>query len=246
MHSVRPAFRRSSSRDALVDTRAPGIREPRPVAALGGAIRRELGQLRADLLERQADSLGEHDERDPPQNRPREAAVARARALGADQAALLVEAQSADAATPLRLATSPIVSRSASGAGRHLTSSLLELVLWWTGMTQQRQQDRQSAGRRIIDEVTSWPGVEAVQGDRGELSLRVGRREIGHLHGDRALHSATRRRSGRALRDGPDRLPPGLPGQARLGSRAIAERGRRLDVIELLRINYDRAAAKGV
>ncbi len=36
----------------------------------------------------------------------------------------------------------------------------------------------------IIDEVTSWPGITAVDGDRGELSFRLGKRELGHLHGD--------------------------------------------------------------
>ena len=48
--------------------------------------------------------------------------------------------------------------------------------------------ETRSAGRRIIDEATSWPGVTAQPGSRGELSLRFGRREIGHLHGDRAAH----------------------------------------------------------
>ena len=44
------------------------------------------------------------------------------------------------------------------------------------------------AGDRIVTEVTAWPGVEATTGSRGELSLRVGKREIGHLHGDHAAH----------------------------------------------------------
>jgi hypothetical protein len=63
--------------------------------------------LRSALVtERQPDPLGEHDERDPAQHRPRVAAVARAGALGADQAALLVEAQRRrrDAAAPRDLA----------------------------------------------------------------------------------------------------------------------------------------------
>src|SRR5438034_10962169 len=46
----------------------------------------------------------------------------------------------------------------------------------------------QRAGERITDEVTSWPGVAAGPGRRGEFALRVGRREIGHLHGDHAAH----------------------------------------------------------
>jgi hypothetical protein len=42
--------------------------------------------------------------------------------------------------------------------------------------------------QRIIEEVTAWPGVAAGPGRRGELAFRLGRREIGHLHGDHAAH----------------------------------------------------------
>ena len=45
-----------------------------------------------------------------------------------------------------------------------------------------------SASERITDEVTSWPGVTAGTGRRGEWSFKVGRKEVGHLHGDRAAH----------------------------------------------------------
>ena len=46
-----------------------------------------------------------------------------------------------------------------------------------------------TTSERITAEVTSWPSVEAGFGDRGEFGFRVGRKEIGHLHGDRVLHS---------------------------------------------------------
>jgi hypothetical protein len=45
-----------------------------------------------------------------------------------------------------------------------------------------------TASEQIIETVTAWPGVEAGPGERGEFSFKVGRREIGHLHGDHALH----------------------------------------------------------
>ena len=48
--------------------------------------------------------------------------------------------------------------------------------------------DHLSASIQITDEVTSWPGIEAGYGTRGEYAFRLGRREIGHLHGDRAAH----------------------------------------------------------
>src|SRR5206468_13064845 len=41
---------------------------------------------------------------------------------------------------------------------------------------------------RVTAEVTSWPGVEAGPGRRGEFAFRLERREIGHLHGDHAAH----------------------------------------------------------
>src|SRR5947199_3467236 len=48
--------------------------------------------------------------------------------------------------------------------------------------------ETRTASQRITAEVTSWPGVEAGPGRRGEFAFRVGRREIGHLHGDHAAH----------------------------------------------------------
>jgi hypothetical protein len=45
-----------------------------------------------------------------------------------------------------------------------------------------------SNSERIVEQVTSWPGVEAGPGRRGELAFKVGGREIGHLHGDHAAH----------------------------------------------------------
>jgi len=43
----------------------------------------------------------------------------------------------------------------------------------------------QSASERIIEEVGSWPGVTYGPGSRGELSFKLGKREICYLHGDR-------------------------------------------------------------
>ena len=44
-----------------------------------------------------------------------------------------------------------------------------------------------SHSERITAAVTAWPGVEAGTGRRGEYGFRVGRKELGHLHGDRAV-----------------------------------------------------------
>src|SRR6201982_2003779 len=57
------------------------------------------------------------------------------------------------------------------------------------------------ASERITREVTSWPGVQAGAGSRGEFSFAVGGREIGHLHGDRAAHFGFPRDVGAELRE---------------------------------------------
>jgi Luciferase len=102
-----------------------------------------------------------------------------------------------------------------------------------------------TASERIVAAATSWPAVEAGTGRRGELSLRVGGREIGHLHGDRAAHFffpkqvwVELERQGRI---GPHPVFPGKQGPA---ARAIEVEADVLDVIELLRLNYERVAAR--
>ena len=69
--------------DPLVDAAAPGGGEPRPVRRVGDTVRGQLGELGGDLVEGEADPLGEDDEGDPAQHRARVAAVAGALALGA-------------------------------------------------------------------------------------------------------------------------------------------------------------------
>src|SRR5215211_1467351 len=86
----------------LVDAGAPGSGEPRPVPAAWNAVGRQLAELAADLVEAQAHALGEDDERDPPDHRTSETAVARRGPNRGDQSALLVEAKGrrSDAAAP--------------------------------------------------------------------------------------------------------------------------------------------------
>ncbi len=42
-----------------------------------------------------------------------------------------------------------------------------------------------TTGEQITETVQSWPGVESVSHRFGGIEFRVGRRELGHLHGDR-------------------------------------------------------------
>jgi hypothetical protein len=105
--------------------------------------------------------------------------------------------------------------------------------------------ERPTASRRITEQVTSWPGVVAGPGRRGEFAFKVGRREIGHLHGDRAAHFFF-----------PKDLWADLFGQGRIAHHPVfpdrvGPAARRIegeedvrDVIELMRLNYERVAAR--
>jgi len=102
-----------------------------------------------------------------------------------------------------------------------------------------------TADQRITDEVTSWPGVEAGTGSRGEWSFKVGRKEIGHLHGDRVAHFGFPKAVWHELFDaGRIDYHPVFPGKPGFGARAIENEDDVLDVIAMLRLNYERAAKK--
>jgi len=97
---------------------------------------------------------------------------------------------------------------------------------------------------RISDEVTSWPGVTAGPGERGEYSFKVGRREIGHLHGERVLHIGFPKAVWQELYDaGRIDYHPVFPGKPGYASRDIRSEEDVRDAIALLRLNYDRAVA---
>ena len=95
---------------------------------------------------------------------------------------------------------------------------------------------------RITATVTSWPGVEAGTGRRGEWGFTVGRRQIGHLHGDRIAHFSFPKAVWAELfaagRIEEHSVFPGKPGPA---ARRIETEADVEDVIAILRLNYDRA-----
>jgi hypothetical protein len=103
----------------------------------------------------------------------------------------------------------------------------------------------QTASQRITEEVTSWPGVSAGAGERGEFSFKVGRREIGHLHGDRAAHFGFPKEVGAQLREegrvGPHPVAPHKPAW---GARRIEDDDDVRDVIAMMRLNYDRVVER--
>ena len=101
-----------------------------------------------------------------------------------------------------------------------------------------------TASEQITEEVTSWPGVEAGAGERGEFAFRLGRREIGHLHGDHALHLGFPKAVWHELHEaGRIDYHPVFPGKPGYAARRIETDDDVRDVIELLRLNYDRAVA---
>jgi hypothetical protein len=106
--------------------------------------------------------------------------------------------------------------------------------------------ETRTASEQIIEEATSWPGVEAVgPGRRGELSIRLGRREIGHLHGDHAAHFSFPKQVWAELRaQGRIDYHPVFPDREGPASRHIEGEDDVRDVIALLRLNYDRGVAR--
>ena len=105
--------------------------------------------------------------------------------------------------------------------------------------------DIRTASQRITDEVTSWPGVTAGPGRRGEFGFRLGRREIGHLHGDYAAHFMFSKELGAQLKaEGRIVDHPVFPGKTAPGARRIETDADVEDVIAMMRLNYDRIAAR--
>ena len=103
----------------------------------------------------------------------------------------------------------------------------------------------QRASERITEEVTSWPGVMAGPGRRGEFAFKVGGREIGHLHGDRAAHFGFPKQVWRELREqGRVEPHPVFPDTEGPAARRIVDDADVRDVIELMRLNYDRAVTR--
>jgi Family of unknown function (DUF5519) len=105
--------------------------------------------------------------------------------------------------------------------------------------------DTRTASQLITDEVTSWPGVEAGIGSRGEFGFTLGRRPLGHLHGDHAAHFSFPKAvwedlfaEGRIVHHAvfPEKVGP--------AARRIEDADDVRDVIALLRLNYDRAVER--
>lgn len=107
-----------------------------------------------------------------------------------------------------------------------------------------RNATSRPAAEVIIEEVSSWPGVEIGAGNFGAVQFRIGQRELGHLHGDSLADIPFTR----AIRD--DLIARGeivrhrpLPDSG-WGSRHIRTDEDVRAVIRLLRMQYDRAVSR--
>jgi hypothetical protein len=101
-----------------------------------------------------------------------------------------------------------------------------------------RQPHRQPAHHRRGHLVA---GVTAGPGRHGEFAFTVGRRPLGHLHGDRAAHFSFPKAVWAQLRaEGRITEHPVFPGKEGPAARRIETDADVEDVIALLRLNYDR------
>jgi hypothetical protein len=102
-----------------------------------------------------------------------------------------------------------------------------------------------TASEHITNEVTSWPGVTAGPGKRGEFAFKVSGREIGHLHGDHAAHFFFPTNVWHELSQaGRITEHPVFPGREGPAARRITSDDDVRDVIEMMRLNYDRITAR--
>lgn len=97
------------------------------------------------------------------------------------------------------------------------------------------------ASEQIKRVVSSWDGVDSGPGRRGEFAFRVGRREIGHLHGDRSAHFFFAQAQWSTLfEEGRITYHPVFPHRRGPAARTIKDDADVRDVIALMRLNYEK------
>lgn len=105
--------------------------------------------------------------------------------------------------------------------------------------------EKRTESQQIAEAVTDWPGVEAGPNRRGALAFTVGGCEIGHLHGDRIAHFRFPKEVGVELREEGRVDPhPVNPRSPKLAARRIDSEADVGEVIELMKLNYDRVVAR--
>jgi hypothetical protein len=100
-----------------------------------------------------------------------------------------------------------------------------------------------SIGERIQAEVESWNGVTSHPHRFGGVAFHLGKRELGHIHGDRLADLPFPKRVAEELiADGRAR-PHHVVRDSGWVSRPIQDEGDVDAVLELFRLSYERATA---
>ena len=129
---------------------------------------------------------------------------------------------------------------SSSGAGSRLYDERTPRA----GTTRDACQDRRDTCRPPACR-EGVIGPLQLAGSLSSHSSKVGPREIGHLHGDRAAHfSFPKQVWGELKEQGRIVNHPVFPGRVGPAARRIDGEDDVRDVIELLRLNYDRVVAR--
>jgi Family of unknown function (DUF5519) len=97
------------------------------------------------------------------------------------------------------------------------------------------------AGNRITAEVGSWDGVTSHPHRFGGVEFRLGKRELGHLHGDRLADIPFPKRVRDELIAAGRARPHHVLPESGWISRWIERDEDAEDVVELFRLSYDRA-----
>ena len=99
------------------------------------------------------------------------------------------------------------------------------------------------AGSRIADEVKSWEGVTTHAHRFGGVEFRLGKRELGHLHGDRLADIPFPKRVRDELVAAGRAHPHHVLPESGWISRWIVRDEDADDVVGLFRLSYERALA---
>lgn len=98
--------------------------------------------------------------------------------------------------------------------------------------------------RDVIDEALSWTGVTRGRGRFGAVTLRVGRRELGHLHGDKIADIPLPRATRDSLINDGSPQPHRYLRESDWVTIQLNGKDAPALVLGLLRANYERAHAK--
>ena len=102
-------------------------------------------------------------------------------------------------------------------------------------------EEHRGPGAQIADTVSSWPGVSVAPHRFGGVEFKVGRRELGHLHGDRIADLPFPRRVRDELIAAGRARPHHVLPDSGWVTVSISGPGDVERTIELFRLTYERA-----